>query len=85
MEKERLGLANVTVYWRPRCGYCETLKQELTAHGVPFDDVDIWNDRPKADVVREATGGDEVVPTVQVGERFLVNPSVQEVVAASTA
>lgn len=79
------GMEPVTVYWRPMCGYCEVLKADLTRHGVAFTDVDIWNDRAQADVVRAATGGDEIVPTVQVGERFFVNPTVEEVLAATEA
>lgn len=78
-------MPDVTVYWRPMCGYCETLKEGLAERGVPFEAVDIWNDRSQAEVVQEATGGDEVVPTVRVGDRFLVNPSVEEVVATAAA
>jgi len=73
---------DVTLYWRPMCGYCETLKAGLSARDVHYTPVDIWADRSKADIVRRATGGDEIVPTVQVGDRFLVNPSADEVVAA---
>lgn len=64
------------------CGYCVTLKGQLIAAGVPYEEIDIWQDRAQADVVREATGGDEIVPTVRVGDRFLVNPSADEVLAA---
>lgn len=78
-------MAPVTIFWRPMCGYCEILKRGLTRAGVDFTDVDIWTDRAQADIVRAATGGDEIVPTVQVGDRFFVNPSVEEVVAAATA
>ncbi len=75
----------VTIYWRPMCGYCEQLKDALRARGVAFTAVDIWADRDRAEVVRAASGGDEIVPTVQVGDRFLVNPSVDEVEAALAA
>jgi mycoredoxin len=78
-------VADVTIYWRPMCGYCEVLKRELDRREVPYQAVDIWADRSKADIVRRATGGDEIVPTVQVGEQFLVNPSADEVIAARTA
>ncbi len=75
----------VTIYWRPMCGYCETLKGDLTAHGVDYETVDIWADRSKAEIVRAATGGHEIVPTVQIGDRFLINPSADEVVAEARA
>jgi glutaredoxin-like protein len=76
-------MASITVYWRPMCGYCEQLKGELAERGVEFDQVDIWTDRAQAEVVKAATGGNEIVPTVQVGQRFLVNPSVAEVLSAA--
>jgi mycoredoxin len=76
-------MQEITVYWRPMCGYCEQLKTELSARGVDFFDVDIWTDRDQAEVVRAATGGDEIVPTVRVGEAVLINPSVDEVLAAT--
>ena len=78
-------MAGVTIYWRPMCGYCETLKGELNRRGVPYDTIDIWEDRSQAEVVRQATGGDEIVPTVQVGDLFLVNPSADEVLEAAGA
>lgn len=67
------------VYWRPMCGYCEVLKRGLERAGVDYEDVDIWADRSKAEVVKRANGGDELVPTVQIGGRFLGNPSLDEV------
>lgn len=78
-------MADVTVYWRPMCGYCEVLKATLDARGVEYDTVDIWADRSQAEIVKAATGGDEIVPTVKIRERFLVNPSATEVEAALAA
>jgi mycoredoxin len=71
---------DVTIYWRPMCGYCTKLKRELERRGVAYTDVDIWADRAKAEVVKSATGGDEIVPTVEVAGTFLVNPSAEQVV-----
>jgi glutaredoxin-like protein len=76
---------DVIVYWRPMCGYCETLKAGLLRRGIEYRAVDIWADRTQAEVVKGATGGDEIVPTVQVGRQFLVNPSVDQVAAALAA
>ena len=75
-------MADVTVYWRPMCGYCETLKGALAARGVAYDGVNIWDDRSQAEIVRQANNGDELVPTVRVGSRFMPNPTVDEVLAA---
>jgi len=77
------SVSPVTVYWRPICGYCDQLKGALDARGIAYDTIDIWADRSKAEIVKAATGGDEVVPTVQVGEVFLVNPSIDEVLTAA--
>jgi mycoredoxin len=78
-------LAAITLYWRPMCGYCEVLKRDLERRGIAYDAVDIWEHRDRAELVRAATGGDEIVPTVQVGEAFLVNPSIDEVLEAAQA
>lgn len=75
----------ITVYWRPMCGYCEQLKGELERRQIAYEAVDIWSDRSQADVVRAATGGDEIVPTVAVGQNLLVNPSIDEVLSAVAA
>lgn len=80
-----LPVPEIIIFWRPMCGYCERLKVALDEHDVAYRAVDIWADRDQADVVRAATGGDEIVPTVQVGDRFLVNPSIADVLAAANA
>lgn len=74
-------MPTVTVYWRPLCGYCMTIKRELDRRGIPFDSVNIWERRAAAEIVKAANGGDELVPTVRVGERYLSNPSIDELLA----
>ncbi len=73
-------MRDITVYWRPLCGYCEVLKGELERRGVSYSSVDIWKDRRQAEVVRAVNDGDELVPTVRVGDDFLINPSIDAVV-----
>lgn len=82
MSREEL---QVKLYWRPMCGYCMVLKRELQQRGVAFESVNIWTHRDQAEIVRKANGGDELVPTVQVGDVFLSNPSVAEVLGALQA
>lgn len=76
-------MASITVYWRPMCGYCEQLKEQLRGRGIDFHEFDIWTDRSKAELVQQACGGDEIVPTVQVDQRFLINPTIDEVLEAA--
>lgn len=72
----------VTLYTRPGCTFSAVLRWQLRRLAIPLREVDIWNDRAAAGVVREITGGDETVPTVVVGTTELVNPSVDEIRAA---
>ena len=72
----------LTLYWRPRCPYSALLKARLRLARIPFDAVNIWEDSEAAGIVRSVNDGDELVPTVRIGERFLSNPSFREVRAA---
>ena len=69
----------VEFYWRPGCPFCIALRQRLRRRGIPIRPVNIWDDPDAAARVRAAAGGDETVPTVFVGRRSLVNPSVGQV------
>ncbi len=75
----------VEVMWRPGCPFCGSLRRRLSRAGVATVEHDIWSSPDAAARVRGATGGDETVPTVFVGDRALVNPSVRQVVDAITA
>lgn len=74
--------ARIEVLWRPGCPYCSRLRAGLRRAGISTVERDIWADSAAAERVRAATGGDETVPTVVIGGRTLVNPSVAVVVAA---
>jgi glutaredoxin-like protein len=75
----------ITVYWRPGCGFCGALITGLRKQDVPFEQVNIWDDDEAAAYVRSVARGNETVPTVRVGSIGMVNPSVQQVLAAATA
>lgn len=74
------GSPEVVVYWRPRCGFCSSLRRQLATAGVPTREVDIWSDPDAAAQVRAVAKGNETVPTVAVAGRFLVNPPARTVV-----
>ncbi len=71
----------VTVYWRPGCGFCSSLLRQLEHHAVPHRRVNIWDEPEAAAIVRSIARGNETVPTVTIGAVGLVNPSVHELLA----
>jgi mycoredoxin len=71
----------VTVMWRPGCPWCMLLRRGLRKAGVATTEINIWEDPDAAARVRKVAGGNEVVPTVFVGDEALVNPSAREVAA----
>ncbi|BDU05187.1 glutaredoxin family protein [Nocardia cyriacigeorgica] len=72
----------VEVYWRPGCPFCKMLLVPLRRSGVRLREVNIWEDPQAAARVRSVADGNETVPTVFIGDRAMVNPSVREVLAA---
>lgn len=79
------SVPRVEVLWRPGCPFCLRLRRGLDRAGVATVEHDIWADPSAAARVREATGGDETVPTVVIGRQALLNPSVAQVLAAVRA
>jgi glutaredoxin len=69
----------VDVYWRPGCGFCSRLLRTLDRSGLPLRLHNIWEDPDAAAVVRAAARGNETVPTVGVGDAYLVNPDMNAV------
>ena len=67
-------------YWRPRCGFCMSLRRDLEHLGIDVEERNIWEDEASAAYVREVANGNETVPTVVVRGKALVNPSAREVV-----
>ena len=73
----------VVFYTRPRCPYSFRLRRALRRCGLPFSEVNIWRDAAAAAMVRSVADGNETVPTIHVGGRWLVNPTADEVCAAA--
>lgn len=72
-------------YWRPGCGFCMALEHQLSTTDMAITFRNIWEDPEAAAFVRASADGNEIVPTIEVGETVMVNPSADEVVAAVTA
>jgi mycoredoxin len=73
------------VYWRPGCPYCMKLRAKLNLTRTPHQLVNIWEDEAAARTVREANGGNELVPTVRVADTFLSNPTLRQIKRATSA
>lgn len=71
--------SEITVYWRPGCPFCSSLRGGLHRAGLPFREVNIWDDPNAAAFVRSVARGNETVPTVSIGKVNLVNPSARRV------
>jgi mycoredoxin len=75
----------IVMYTRPGCPFSAKLRAKLTLSRIPYTKVDIWQDAEAAALVRSVNDGNELVPTVRIGETFLSNPSVRQVRAALAA
>ena len=73
----------ITVYWRPGCPFCSSLRRGLHRAGLPFREVNIWDDPNAAAFVRSVARGNETVPTVSIGKVNLVNPSARRVLGVA--
>jgi mycoredoxin len=72
-------MPEVVVYTRPGCPFSAKLRAKLRLARIPYTPVNIWEDPEAAAVVRSVNDGDELVPTVRIGEIFLSNPSLRQV------
>ena len=72
-------METIELYTRPGCPYCFRLRRRLRKHGIEFREVNIWKDVRARDRVRAVGRGNETVPTVRIGDRWLINPTVEDV------
>jgi len=72
----------VEFFWRPGCPFCMRLEDALNKANITFDKFNIWDDPQHAAFVRSVADGNEVVPTVRIGNVSMVNPSLDQVVGA---
>jgi mycoredoxin len=70
------------MYWRPGCGFCAALERRLNKAELTFDKRNIWENPDDAAFVRSVARGNETVPTLVVKGTPMVNPSLEDVVAA---
>jgi mycoredoxin len=72
----------VTMYTTEWCGHCRRLKRQLGEAGIDVVEVDVDFNAGHDKKILAATGGYRTVPTIEIGTRLLVNPTVAEVKTA---
>ncbi len=64
-------MANVTIYTKPWCPYCDAARELLTGKGVDFTEIDISGKAEvRAEMIQRANG-QTTVPQVFVDDRHL--------------
>jgi len=72
----------LTMYSTTWCGYCYRLKTQLDREGIAYDVVDIERQPDAAEIVMQANGGNQTVPTLIFPDGTTqTNPSVKQVKA----
>ena len=72
----------ITMFSTSWCGYCARLKQQLGKQGIAFTEVNIEEVPDTAELVEQANGGNQTVPTIVYPDgSTATNPSLADVQA----
>ena len=70
----------LTMYSTTWCGYCRTLKRQLTDEGIACTEINIEETPGAAEFVMSVNGGNQTVPTVVFPDgSTLTNPRLSDV------
>ncbi len=73
-------MADITMYTTTWCGYCVRLKRQMESAGITFDEVNIEQVAGAAEVVEQANGGNQTVPTLVFADgTAMTNPSLRQI------
>jgi mycoredoxin len=65
----------VTLYSAPWCVYCRVAKKFLDEHGVSYTEINIDEDEEAAQQVEQWNNGNRTIPTLNINDTILTNPS----------
>ena len=77
--------SDLIVYYRPGCPFAAKLRAKLKLARMPYSAVTFGQDATADEAVLNINGGNEISPTVRVGDRYLTNPSVRQIREAMEA
>lgn len=70
----------ITMFSTVWCGYCKRLKKMLDSEGIRYTEVDIEQTPGTPELVEQANGGNQTVPTVVYPDGTTeTNPSLRDV------
>ncbi|WP_122818295.1 mycoredoxin [Nocardioides pantholopis] len=73
-------MSSFTMYTTPWCGYCHRLKSQLDREGISYDVVDIEQVPEAVQIVEQANGGNQTVPTLVYADgTAMTNPSLAQI------
>lgn len=65
-------MVTITMYTTEWCPDCRRVKNFLNDRGLPFNEVNIEEDENGEEIVMRANHGKRKVPTLKVGDRYVV-------------
>lgn len=71
--------APITVYSTTWCGHCKRLLRQLDEASIAYEVIDLDQQPQHGERIEAKTGGFRTVPTLEVGEELLVNPSIVQI------
>lgn len=75
-------MTDVTIYWRPGCGFCSRLRAGLGSAAEKATWRNIWEDSEARTFVASVNNGNEIVPTVVIAGVPHTNPESTTVLTA---
>jgi glutaredoxin len=66
--------SDLIVYYRPGCIFAAKLRAKLRLSRMPYSVVEFGQDAAADEAVRNISDGNEISPTVRLGNRYLTNP-----------
>jgi len=61
----------ITMYFRPMCGFCAAAERLLTSKGYRFNKINIWTEAGAKEAMVAKTGGKTSVPQIFADDAYI--------------
>ena len=72
-------MPEVKMYTTTWCGICVHTKRYLASKNIPVEEIDIEEHPEHGEMIEKLTGGYQIVPTLDIAGKIMVNPSRREI------